>query len=410
MNHPYLDPSFLISWSRLTPEAIKPDITEAISRAKTNIQAICDLPLDSLTYENTFGALEKASEDLNRGWGRIMHLDSVNDEPSQREAIGEMLPEVVAFSSSVSLNPMLWKVLKAAAACDWVKDLSPVKQRFIQETLADFRESGADLPDEVKPEYAEIEAQLSLKTKKFAENVLDSTNAWELIVTDEAELAGLPESAREAARLDALANGHGTEENPEWRFTQKFTSLQPVLQFADSDDLRRKVWEGSCTIGRDGEYDNEALIAEILDLRDRKARLLGFGTFADYTTSRRMAASGANALDFINDLHNKVKPSFLADMEAVRQYKEEKTGKPVEKLSPWETSYWAEKRRRELYAFDEEDLRPYYSVQKVMDGLFSIYSGLYGITVTPRKTAGAQPRGRNAGRRGGSLASGCAVL
>ena len=151
MNHPYLDPSFLVSWSRLTPEAIKPDITEAISRAKTNIQAICDLPLDSLTYENTFGALEKASEDLNRGWGRIMHLDSVNDEPSQREAIGEMLPEVVAFSSSVSLNPMLWKVLKAAAACDWVKDLSPVKQRFIQETLADFRESGADLPDEVVP-------------------------------------------------------------------------------------------------------------------------------------------------------------------------------------------------------------------------------------------------------------------
>lgn len=391
MNHPYLDPSFLVSWSRLTPEAIKPDITEAISRAKTNIQAICDLPLDSLTYENTFGALEKASEDLNRGWGRIMHLDSVNDEPSQREAIGEMLPEVVAFSSSVSLNPMLWKVLKAAAACDWVKDLSPVKQRFIQETLADFRESGADLPDEVKPEYAEIEAQLSLKTKKFAENVLDSTNAWELVVTDEAELSGLPESAREAARLDALANGHGTEEKPEWRFTQKFTSLQPVLQFADSDDLRRKVWEGSCTIGRDGEYDNEALIAEILDLRDRKARLLGFGSFADYTTSRRMAASGANALDFVNDLHDKVKPSFLADMEAVRQYKEEKTGKPVEKLSPWETSYWAEKRRRDLYAFDEEDLRPYYSVEKVMDGLFSIYSGLYGITVTPRKTAVAKP-------------------
>ena len=292
MNHPYLDPSFLVSWSRLTPEAIKPDITEAISRAKTNIQAICDLPLDSLTYENTFGALEKASEDLNRGWGRIMHLDSVNDEPSQREAIGEMLPEVVAFSSSVSLNPMLWKVLKAAAACDWVKDLSPVKQRFIQETLADFRESGADLPDEVKPEYAEIEAQLSLKTKKFAENVLDSTNAWELVVTDEAELSGLPESAREAARLDALANGHGTEEKPEWRFTQKFTSLQPVLQFADSDDLRRKVWEGSCTIGRGGEYDNEALIAEILDLRDRKARLLGFGTFVQRQNNEYAALGG----------------------------------------------------------------------------------------------------------------------
>ncbi len=194
MNHPYLDPAFLVSWSRLTPEAIRPDITEAISRAKENIRAICDQPLDSLTYESTFGALEKASEDLHLGWGRIMHLDSVNDEPAQREAIGEMLPEVVAFSSSVPLNPRLLTVLKAAASCDWVKDLIPVRQRFIQETLADFRESGADLPDDVKPEYAEIEAQLSLKTKKFAENVLDSTNAWELIVEDEAELSGLPDS------------------------------------------------------------------------------------------------------------------------------------------------------------------------------------------------------------------------
>lgn len=201
MNHPYLDPSFLVSWSRLTPEAIRPDITEAISRAKENIRTICDQPLESLTYESTFGALEKASEDLHLGWGRIMHLDSVNDEPAQREAIGEMLPEVVAFSSSVPLNPRLWTVLKAAASCDWVKSLSPVRQRFIQETLADFRESGADLPDDVKQEYAEIEAQLSLKTKKFAENVLDSTNAWELIVEDEAELSGLPDSAKEAARL-----------------------------------------------------------------------------------------------------------------------------------------------------------------------------------------------------------------
>ena len=163
------------------------------------------------------------------------------------------------------------------------------------------------------------------------------------------------------------------------------------MQFADSDSLRRRMWEGSCSIGKGGEYDNEALIAEILELRDRKAHLLGYGCFADYATSRRMAGSGANALKFINDLHDRVKPSFLKDMEAVRRYKEEKTGKPVEKLSPWETGYWSEKRRRELYAFDEEDLRPYYSVEKVMEGLFSIYSGLYGITVTPRPTVAFKP-------------------
>lgn len=171
-----------------------------------------------------------------------------------------MLPEVVAFSSSVSLNPMLWKVLKAAAACDWVKDLSPVKQRFIQETLADFRESGADLPDEVKPEYAEIEAQLSLKTKKFAENVLDSTNAWELVVTDEAELSGLPESAREAARLDALANGHGTEEKPECASRRNSPPFSRFCNLRIPTTCAARY--GKALHHRRGrEYDNEALIA-----------------------------------------------------------------------------------------------------------------------------------------------------
>lgn len=289
MNHPYLDPSFLVSWSRLTPEAIKPDITEAISRAKTNIQAICDLPLDSLTYENTFGALEKASEDLNRGWGRIMHLDSVNDEPSQREAIGEMLPEVVAFSSSVSLNPMLWKVLKAAAACDWVKDLSPVKQRFIQETLADFRESGADLPDEVKPEYAEIEAQLSLKTKKFAENVLDSTNAWELVVTDEAELSGLPESAREAAAWTPWPTATVRKKNPNGASRRNSPPFSRFCNLRIPTTCAARYGKAPAPSAGAGNTTTKPSSREILDLRDRKARLLGFGTFADYTTSRRMA-------------------------------------------------------------------------------------------------------------------------
>lgn len=386
MNHPYLDKNFLISWSKLTPEFIKPDILLAIEHAKENIETICNQDLMALTYESTFGALEKASEELMRAWGLVMHLDSVNDEPAQREAIAEVMPEVVVFSSSVSLDPALWKVLKAAAECEWVKTLSPVKQRFVQETLKDFRESGADLPDDLKPEYAEIESQLSLKTKKFAENVLDSTNSWELIIDDEAELSGLPDSAKEGARLEALAMGYGTEDSPKWRFTQKFTSTQPVMQFADSDELRRKVWSGSGTIGKDGEYDNESLINEILDLRERKAALLGYKCFADYATSRRMAGNGTNALNFINDLHDKVLPAFLADMEAVRMYKEEKTGQQVKLLAPWETSYWAEKRRRELYDFDDEDLRPYYSVQNVMNGLFSIYSTLYGIRVTEKPT------------------------
>ena len=385
-SHPFLDPSFHVKWSELKPECVKADMEHAISLAQSRIDKLTKLSPSEMTYENTFGALESATEELNRGWGRLMHLDSVNDFAEQREVIGEMMPAVVSFSSSISLNPALWNVLKQAAQSDWVKDLSPVKQRYIQETLLDFKESGADLPDDVKPEYAELESTLALKTKEYAENVLDSTNAWELLITDESQLAGLPEFAKEGARLDALANGHGSEESPVWRFTQQYTSIQPVLQFADSDELRKSVWEGSCTIGSGAKYDNAKLIEEILDLRERKAALLGYESFADYATSRRMAGSGKNALNFVNELHDQVQDAYLSDMSAVLDYKVEKTGKACDLLDPWEVGYWSEKRRKELYDFDEEDLRPYYSVERVMEGLFAIYSKLFGFTVEQKPT------------------------
>ncbi|MEG0025155.1 MAG: M3 family metallopeptidase [Akkermansia sp.] len=385
MNHPFLNPTYLVSWSTLTPDAVKGDLEQAIAEAQANIDAICDLSQEALSYERTFGALESASDSLNLGWGRLMHLDSVMDDAPQRDAIAEMMPAVVSFSSSVPLNSQLWEVLKSAAKCPWVQELSPAKRRFIQETMADFKESGADLSEEQKERFAEIESELSLLTKKFAENVLDSTNAWELIVTDESELSGLPESCRDAARQEALAKGYGSESAPQWRFTLQYTSMAPVLQFADSDDLRRRIWQGSNTVGS-GKFDNAELIAKILKLREEKARMLGFGCFADYTTSRRMAETGGNALDFINGLHDRVRPAFVGDMNAVLAYKNEKLGTISDRLSPWEVSYWSEKRRQELYDFNEEDLRPYYSVAKVMKGMFDIYSHLYGITVTQRPT------------------------
>lgn len=383
MNHPFLDPSLLVSWSKLSPGLVKADIEFAIEEARGKIDAICALSSGEMTYANTFGALEAACDSLHLGWGRLMHLDSVMDNEEQRNAISEMMPAVVVFSSSIPLNPELWAALKEAASLPWVSDLSPVRRRFVEETLADFRESGADLSDEEKKRFAEIESELALLTKKFAENVLDSTNAWELIVDDEAKLKGLPESAREAARLDALARGHGSEEKPAWRFTLQYTSMSPVLQFADCEELRQEVWRGSNTVGC-GEFDNAPLIEKILELREEKASLLGFRCFADYTTSRRMAGTGLRALEFVKDLHGRVRSAFRQDMADVLAYQNAKTGRNDEKPSPWNVSYWSEKRRQELYDFNEEDLRPYYSVEKVMKGMFDIYSRLYGIRVSSR--------------------------
>lgn len=384
MNTPFTDKNLHIAWSRLTPERARTEIRAAIESAKKAVETICHV--QELTYENTFAALEESGADLMRAWGRLSHLQSVMDSPELREAINELMPEVVIYSSGVTLNPQLYAVLKNAAAEPWVQQLSPVKQRFIAETLADFRENGADLSEEQKQRYAELTTKLAQLSQTFGEHVLDSTNAWEYVTSDESELAGLPESARAAAQADALSKGHGTAENPAWRFTLQFTSVQPVLTFADNESLRSRVWHAMNEKGC-GKYDTQPFIHEIMALRAEKAALLGYERYSDYVTARRMAGSGTTALNFINNLHDRVKAPFLAEQEALRLFAEQATGSSIPVMKPWDIGYWSEKRRKALYDFDSEELRPYFPMQGVLEGMFSIYAGLYGIRFEQRPTA-----------------------
>lgn len=384
MNTPFTDKTLNIAWSQLTPDRARIEIRSAIETAKAAVAAICQV--EPPTYENTFAALEASGADLMRAWLRLSHLQSVMDSPELREVVNELMPEVVIYSSSVTLNPQLYAVLKQAATCPWVEELSPVKRRFIEETLADFRENGAELTPEQKQRYAELTTKLAQLSQTFGEYVLDSTNAWEYITSQPDELAGLPESAREAARQDALSKGHGSEEAPAWRFTLQFTSVQPVLTFADNAELRSKVWHALNDKGT-GKYDTEPFIHEIMVLRAEKAALLGYERYSDYVTARRMAGSGTTALNFINQLHDRVYKPFLTEQEAIRCFAEQVSGTDIPVMAPWDIGYWSEKRRKALYDFDSEELRPYFPMQGVLDGMFSIYAGLYGIRFEQRPTA-----------------------
>lgn len=381
---PFLNSELLVEWSKLTPERARTEIREAIGQAKEAVAAIC--AVQEPTYENTFAALEASGAAVSRGWHRLQHLSSVMDSPAVRDTINELMPEVVIYSSGITLNPQLYAVLKKAAEMPWVAGLSPVKQRFIKETLSDFRENGAELSEEQKARFTELSTQLALLSQKFGEHVLDSTNAWEYVTADATELAGLPESARENARQDALAKGYGTEEAPQWRFTLQFTSVQPVLTFADNESLRSRIWHAMNNKGT-GEFDTTAFINQILTLRAEKAAMLGYKTYSDYVTARRMAGTGHTALNFINDLHTRVKPAFLAEQEALRRFAEEQSGTAIPVMKPWDISYWSEKRRKALYDFDSEELRPYFPMQGVLEGMFSIFSELYGIRLTQKPTA-----------------------
>ena len=389
--HPFLDDALHVKWSTLVPEAVEPDIRHALDTAKERIEAICDQDPARATYESTFGALEEASELLERGWGRLNHLDSVRDEPAQREALNQMLPEVSDFYSSVPLNPRLWAILRAFGQSAAADELDPVRRRHVEETMLDFTQAGADLGKEDKERVAEIQAELSKLTKKFSEHVLDSTNAWELVIEDEAKLAGLPDSAKAAALANAKAKGLGSEETPAWRFTLQFPSMYPVLQHVDDDDIRRQVWEASTKVGAEGEYDNTALIWNILKLRQEKAEILGQKHFADLTLQRRMARNGETALGFTEDLHEKIAGPFQQEYKDLCAYKAEKTGEAIEALEPWEFSYWAEKCRKEKYSLDDEALRPYFPVDRVMGGMFELCSKLFGISIEEKESQYYEP-------------------
>lgn len=382
-NHPFIADDYHIKWSTLTPGHIEPDIDAALAASEKNLEAIRRLDAAEATYENTFAALETATEDLARAWGRINHLDSVANSDELRAGLNAVLPRVTAFFSSIPLDAAIWAKLKAFSESPAVDGLDATRRRFVEETCAEFILAGADLPEERKKRVAEIQSRLSEITQKYSENVLDSTNAWELVVEDQSRLAGLPDSAVAAAAEDASAKGHGGK----WRFTLQHPSMAPVLQHADDDSLRKEVWEASCTVGHGGDYDNTGLIWEILGLRQEKAELLEYGNFADLTLARRMAGSGSAAMQFTEDLHNRIAERFRRESLELQEWKAQQTGGEPAPLQPWEAGYWAEKRRKAEYDFDDEALRPYFPLNRVMDGMFGIVSKIFGVRIEEKDTA-----------------------
>jgi oligopeptidase A len=386
----FLDDSFHIRWSTLTPDRVVPDITKALEETTQRLDALARTNRGRLTFETTLLAFEEALQPLNEAWGLVGHLDSVCNAPALRAAYNEMLPRVSEFYARLYLNDALWDLFKTFANTPEAAKLTPIQKRFLDETMADFRASGADLPDDKKTRLEELEAELAQVTQKFSENVLDSTNAWDLIITDESKLAGLPATARTAAAADARAKG---QPEPAWRFTLKAPSLTPVLEYLDDDTIRHQVWEASAGVGRDGQWDNTDLIRRILELRREKAALLGKPNFADLTLERRMARHGARALEFVEDLHGRISASFSRQVRELQEFKAEATNTPVGPLEPWEVAYWAEKRRKVLYDFDEEQLRPYFPLGGVLDGMFRLCERLFGIQIQERPAAFVEPGG-----------------
>ncbi len=387
----FLDRRFHIRWSQLTPDKIVPDLTAALQQAEAAIDALCRQDRGRLTFASVFLGYENALEPLGQAWGLVGHLDAVCNNDPLRAAHNEMLPKVSDFFTRLTFNESLWDLFVTYERTEEARRLTGVERRFMEETMADFRQNGAGLPKEKKERLAAVQAELAQVTQKYSENVLDSTNAWELIVTDPARLAGLPDLVLEAARADARAKGHGADDAPAWRLTLKAPSLFPVLEHAEDDALRREVWEASTTIGRGGAFDNTDLVWKILALRQEKAELLGQTHFADLVLQRRMAKNGATALQFVEDLHDRIATVFARETRALQEFRAESLGEPAQPLQPWETAYWSEKQRKARYDFDAEELRPYFPIDGVLAGLFKLCETVFDLRITERPALYVEP-------------------
>ncbi len=384
---PFLTEDFAIRWSTLSADHVVSDIRAALESAKTAIENLATHEVEGgVTYENTIEALDAATEPLGNAWGLVSHLNSVRDSEALREAYKEVLPEVTQFFTSIVLNEGLWSRLRAFSETTEAVALAGVQQRYLQETLRDFQENGADLSAEEKSELESVQAELAELTQQYSENVLDSTKAWDLVVEDKSRLAGLPESALNTLQSEAEAKDLCKDgEEPVYRITLNAPSYMPILQFSEDEELRKTVWEASTTIGYAGEFDNTELIWKILSLRQKKAELLGKDNFPDFILQRRMAGNGQTALDFVTDLADKTRPFFEKEWEYLCDFRKKADPAWDGAFNPWDIPFWSEKLRKEEFDFDEEALRPYFQIERVVDGMFSLFSDLFGLEIKERQ-------------------------
>ncbi len=376
LDNPLLQIPLRVPFDRIRPEHVEPAITRLLAEARSAIQRIV-AEAGPRTYANTLGALEQATEALERAMTVVGHVESVATTPELRASYNAVQGPVAEFSAQIPLDSGLWQALRAYADTEDAKALTGARLRFLTKTLDDFRRHGAELPPEGKTRLAEIGVALTTVTTEFSQHVLDATNAFEMLLTDPAELEGLPPSAIAAARASAEARdqqGH--------RFTLQQPSYVAFMTYAARGDLRERLYRAANICAAPGPHDNRPLLAEILRLRHEQATLLGFKDFPDLVLHDRMARRGQTAREFVARLRDKVRVAFAAENHSLEEFRRTLEGPDAPPLQPWDVAYYAEKQRQALYEVDDEALRPYFPAPAVLAGLFEVVHHLYGIRVS----------------------------
>ncbi|MBL0624260.1 oligopeptidase A [Aeromonas veronii] len=381
MNNPLLTMDSLPPFSQIKPEQVQPAVIQAIADCKQKISDVL-AQRDPHTWDSLIAPLEEVNDRLSRIWSPVSHLNSVLNSEALREAHDACLPLLSEFQTYVGQHEGLYQAYLALSQSDDFPLLSGAQRKEIQNTLRDFRLSGIGLPAEAQQRYGEIQARLSELASRFSNNVLDATQGWHKLVTDEAELAGLPDSVRAAARQMAELKG-----KEGWLFTLDIPSYLPVMMYADNRELRAEMYEAFTTRASDqgpnaGKWDNSAIMSELLTLRRELAQLLGFANYAELSLATKMADKTEQVVSFLTDLAAKSLPQGKAELEEIRAFAADQHGQT--ELAAWDLAYYAEKLKQHKFSISDEQQRPYFPASKVVKGLFEVVKRVFGMKVRER--------------------------
>lgn len=370
----YNTPHETVPFDKIKMEHYEPAILEGMRRHSEEINAITENP-ETPTFANTIAAYEKSGDLLNRVLTVLGNLRSANTCDEMQALAQKMAPQLSEHSNNISLNEKLFARVKTIYDQKGKLQLSTEQNKLLSDTYDGFIRSGANLKGEQKEKYRELTGKLSLLGLKYAENNLKEENNYQLVLTNKEQLAGLPESAIEAAAQTAKEKGVEG-----WVFTLQVPSYVPFIRYADDRELRKQIFTAYNTkCSKNDEFNNEQTVKEIVNIQMSIAQLLGFNTYADYVLRKRMAGSSDAVYKLLNQLLEAYEPTAQKEVKAVQKLAAETQGENF-KLMPWDWNYYSEKLMKRDYNLDEEMLRPYFELSKVKQGVFGLATKLYGIT------------------------------
>ncbi len=365
-------------FDKIKNEHFLPAFSEAINEGEAEIQTIKNNP-ETPTFENTIVALDRSGKLLNRTAGIFFNLMSSETNDELQQIAQEVSPMLTKFQNDIALDPMLFEGVKAVYDQKDQLQLTTEQQTLLENTYIGFIRQGAGLSEADKEKFREISTELSKLSLKFSENVLKETNNYELHITDKSKLSGLPESALEAAA--GLAKSKNKEG---WTFTLNVPSYLPFMKYADNRDLRKELYLAySSKSFRGNEFDNQENVKKIVALRLQLAQLLGYNNYADYVLERRMAMNQAGVYKLLDDLYEASFNKAKKEKSEVQDFAN-RNGFNGE-IMPWDWTYYSEKLKVEKFDLNDEMLKPYFELSKVVDGVFGLATELYGITFKPNK-------------------------